>query len=131
MPRPLKLDPAVMERLLQAVARGNTREDSARLAGVGVATLYRWLRLGRSQKRGKFREFREAIKKAEAEAVDKRVTAIAAAGMEPKTWQASAWWLERRRPDDWWIDKKRLAELEKRLAELEKAHAAAGLPQRT
>lgn len=97
--RPCKLTPAVEKRICKALAAGNTRTDSARLADVGLTTLMVWLRRGKAQKSGPFRQLLQAVKKAESEAVAKRVARIDAAAAKGN-WQADAWWLERRRPKD-------------------------------
>jgi len=54
-----------------------------------VDTFYEWM---------KDPTFSEQVEKAEADAEVRFVTKVASASEE--TWQAAAWWLERRRPDD-------------------------------
>lgn len=95
MGRPCKLTPEVRKKVCAALAAGNTRECAAGLAGVGAATLYSWLAQGRKVGRGRFWEFLEAVKKAEAEAEARCVRVVREA--MPESWQAAAWWLERRR----------------------------------
>lgn len=93
--RPTKLTPEVQQRIVEALAAGNTRKDSAAYAGIGYSTFEAWM-----VKTGKiYREFQEAVKSAEARAVIRNVAIIEKAAQEQ--WQAAAWWLERRRPDDW------------------------------
>jgi hypothetical protein len=99
MGRPLKLTPDVQGRIVQAIAAGNTRETAAAYAGINVATLYRWLAEAAAGANGIKREFHEAVKKAEADAVVTSVAIIRQAAHD--SWQAAAWWLERRYPDDW------------------------------
>jgi hypothetical protein len=72
---------------------------------------------GKKERRGKFRDFWDAIKKAEAEAVFDRVQCIKAAS-DKGTWQAAAWWLERRYPDEFSSDKRTIRELAKMIARL-------------
>lgn len=48
---------------------------------------------------GIFSEFSEAVKKAASEAEVRNVLTIRDASA--KTWQAAAWWLERRYPEKW------------------------------
>lgn len=93
--RPSKLTPEVQQRVLQAIAGGNTKKDAAAYAGVGYRTLEAWL----ADQRPAFQQFQQAVAQKEAEAVVRNVTLIQKAAAD--TWQAAAWWLERRRPDDW------------------------------
>jgi hypothetical protein len=96
--RPSKLTPDVQRKLTKALAGGNTRSDAARLAGISRATLFAWLARGRRQKSGQFLDFLDAVKKAETEAAAYHVAIIHRAARQH--WQASAWWLERRRRRD-------------------------------
>jgi hypothetical protein len=91
MGRPTKRTPEREQRRLNALAAGNTRKAACHFAGIGVQTLDDWQR--------RFGDLREAIEKAEADAEVRHVANIAKAAQDG-TWQASAWWLERRRPDD-------------------------------
>jgi hypothetical protein len=92
MARPSKYTPATVKLVTDALAAGNTRKASAAYAGIGENTLGDWLR--------RFRDFRDAVEKAEAQAEVGHVARIAQAA-QAGTWQASAWWLERRRAADW------------------------------
>jgi hypothetical protein len=47
----------------------------------------------------RFEDFRDAIQKAEADAEIRNVAIIQKAASA--TWQAAAWWLERKRKGDW------------------------------
>lgn len=93
-PRPYQIAgaPDRFEAVCEALAQGNTRKAAARRAGVGRATLYRWLEV---------ESLRDTIKKAEADAEFEMVTAVRAAAQDTRTWQAAAWWLERKMPDVW------------------------------
>ena len=97
--RPSALTPEVQRRLCDAIAAGNTRNDAAEYAGVGESTLRRWLAQGRRRRSGKFRALLAAVKKAEADAVVRNVAIIQKAAAT--SWQAAAWWLERKRDADW------------------------------
>lgn len=89
--RPTKRTPEREQRLLEALRAGNTRKAACHYAGIGEETFARWLRIG---------DFGDSVKKAEADAEVRHVANIARAAQEG-TWQASAWWLERRRSDDY------------------------------
>ena len=119
MARPTVLTPEVQARVCEAIAAGNTRKDAAEYAGVGDSTLRAWLARAR-QKRGNgpYRALLAAVKKAEADAVVRNVAIIQkAAG---KTWQAAAWWLERKYPENWSAVRGELRDLLRRVADLEK-----------
>jgi len=92
MARPPKYSPARAELILRALRQGNTLTTSARLGGIHYDTLKEW--------RARYPAFSAALEKAEAEAESLHVNAIVAAGVSGN-WQASAWWLERRRTGDW------------------------------
>jgi len=88
--RPSKRTPECEARLLSALSAGNTRSAACHFASITAETLSVWLE--------RFPEFSEAVKKAEADAEVRHVANIAKAAQEGQ-WQASAWWLERRRPE--------------------------------
>lgn len=120
MARPTKLTPELQAAVVQAIAAGNTRHDAAEYAGVGMRSLYRWLARGRKAKGGRYRHLWQAVKKAEADAVVRNVAIIQKAAQ--KTWQAAAWWLERKRGEDWSLMKGQLAELAKAVKGMEEEH---------
>lgn len=66
--RPLMLTEPVKERLMQALRAGNFRGVAARYAGISETTLAVWMKLGKDQHHGPFRELRSAVHKAEADA---------------------------------------------------------------
>ena len=116
--RPSILTPDVQRRLCEAVAAGNTRHDAAEYAGIAESTLRAWLAKGKRQRRGKYRALLAAVKKSEADAVVRNVAIIQKAG--PKSWQAAAWWLERKRADDWSQGRDLVRQLAKEVKELKK-----------
>lgn len=84
--------PRVQEQVLTALKAGNTRRASCGYAGVSEDTFARWLDIQP--------DFAEQVKKAEADAEVRHVANIAKAAGKG-TWQASAWWLERKQYQDW------------------------------
>ena len=80
---------ARMEVLLGALRAGNTRRAAAAYAEVSHQTFYNWLQ---------DLTFVDAVEKAEADA-EARAVAIVIRAAQGGTWQAAAWWLERRRQD--------------------------------
>lgn len=99
MGRRLKLTPEIQTKLSSAIAAGNYHEVACDLVGVGTTTFYNWMKKGEKSSSGKFREFWESIKKAEAVAEAKRIKLITDAAEQ--NWQAAAWYLERRYPNKW------------------------------
>jgi len=95
-----KLTDAIQEKICQAVRLGNNNVVSAAYGGISETTFYRWIKEGQAAKTGSKRLFWEAIKKAEADAEVGRIARISAAGASG-TWQADAWWLERKFPERW------------------------------
>lgn len=101
-----KLTPELTKKIASIIAKGNTAKTACHLVGIGTTTYYRWLRTADEPKaRKEFREFKEAIEKAEAFAAAKRIEVITKA-MDAGTWQAAAWWLERRQPDEWGLKRR-------------------------
>jgi hypothetical protein len=115
--RPSKFTEPVRAAILESVRNGAPRGVAAAAAGIAGFTLRRWLAEGKRQKRGAFRAFLCDLKKAEAEAVIERVKVITAAG-DRGSWQAAAWWLERRHPQEWGVDRHRIKDLLRDLTEL-------------
>jgi transposase len=101
MPRPTKLTPQIRDHIAAAIRSGNYADAAAKSAGIGETTYYQWLKRGESNAKvdRPFREFREAIKKAEGEAEVHAVALVRQA--MPDNWQAAMTWLERRFPDRW------------------------------
>ncbi len=97
MGRPTLLDDLRAKRIVDAVAAGASRSAAAEAANVGRSTLMSWLARGREGEPG-YADFLDRIKTAEAKAENEMVAAIRIAGLNPRTWQAAAWWLERCRP---------------------------------
>ena len=97
--RPTKLTPEVQEKICNAIRAGNYYEAACAYAGIGYSTFRAWMIKGEKAKSGKYREFMEAIKKAEYEA-EARLVAQWQKHM-PENWQAIATFLERRYPERW------------------------------
>lgn len=67
-------------------------------AGVSYDSLRVWIKKGEAARSGEFFDFLNDIKQAEGEAVEELLGTIQDAGRE--SWQASAWILERRHPEE-------------------------------
>ena len=97
MARPSKLTPELAEKIANYISTGNYASVVCGLVGIGETTYYNWLEKGSKSKSGKYREFWESIKKAEAAREVKWIKDIDG---DP-SWQSKAWLLERRYPERW------------------------------
>lgn len=86
-----KTDDAV-HRILELLAAGNYRRVAYTAAGISHETFGRWMREDHG--------FRAAVEKAEADANAFHLANIRQAAMDG-TWQASAWFMERKHPEEW------------------------------
>jgi hypothetical protein len=98
--RPSKLTPALQAKLCDAIRSGNFLETAASFAGIDKSTLHRWLKRGDRERRGACHDFAAAVDKAVADSQALAVARIAKAANDGN-WQASAWLLERRFPENW------------------------------
>ena len=92
MARPTKRSPEREQAILGALRLGNTRRNAIAYAEIDDNTFYRWMDADGT--------FREAVVKAESDAEARFLGVIAKAAHEG-TWTAAAWWLERRRHEDY------------------------------
>jgi transposase len=97
MARPSKLTPDLAEKIANYISTGNYASVVCGLVGITETTYYSWLEKGRKAKSGKYLEFLESIKKAEAAREAKWIKDIDG---DP-SWQSKAWLLERRYPERW------------------------------
>ena len=93
--RPVKLKPEVVGRFFTAIRAGNYRETAARLAGIGPATMYRWMH----DPRPEYAAFRIALLMCEAEVEVEVIGNLAR--LSRKSTKAGAFLLERRWPERW------------------------------
>lgn len=125
-PRGKLHDDQVLERLRLGLRAGLYREEAAIGAGISPSTFYRWMKEGEAHylaelesyaahegpeeeweppEPSRQRQVWETVKEAEATAELAMVGVIrkAATGSEDvaPTWQAAAWWLERKMPTKW------------------------------
>ena len=88
--------------IVEAIRVGNSKAVATRLAGVQDTTFHDWCKQGRDMP-GRFPQYAklvEDVEQALAEFEASRVALVKTAG-DNGAWQAAAWWLERRKPDDW------------------------------
>ena len=99
--RPSSFNQERAERLLLAVRGGNYLETACSYAGIGYTTLRRWIaKADDPDSPPEYLEFKEALEKARADAEVGALAKIQKAASEG-AWQASAWYLERSRPEKW------------------------------
>ena len=98
--RPTKLTPATKRKIIHAIKLGATYEHASNYAGLAYNTFREWIKKGEAEDSGKYRDFYEAVKRAEGEAVAEWLEVIKQAGTDGN-WQASAWRLERRYPQEY------------------------------
>ncbi len=113
------LTPEVHDHVVKAVRAGNYLCVAAQSVGVHPATLLTWMRKGKQEEDGIYRDFRSAVKKAQAESELRALKVIEQ--QAKKNWTAAAWWLERTRPDRWALrDRIEMRKLQKEIDELRK-----------
>lgn len=90
MGRKTKLTPELIEVICREIRNGVPRKHAAAIAGIGESTLYEYV--------ADNPDFAERVKKSDAEAISRNVGVVQVAAQN--SWQASAWWLERRHSKD-------------------------------
>jgi hypothetical protein len=101
MARPTKLTKEVTEKICLAIRAGNYAKVAAAMAGVAETTYYRWLEMADEPKSKKeFKEFRESVERAEAEAEVVAIARIRQAA-DNGDWKAAGWYLERKHGERW------------------------------
>jgi transposase len=99
--RPTKLTPEVVKKIVLAINAGNYAKVAAQMAGIGETTYYRWLEMSeKPSARKEYREFRESIERAEAEAEVIALTRVRQAA-DNGDWKAAGWFLERKHGERW------------------------------
>lgn len=89
----------MQERICQLISAGNYIKTACQAVGISEQTYINWMEWGEKSRKGLYFVFFEAVKKAEAQAIARNVAVIQAATKD--NWQAAAWWLERKHPQDW------------------------------
>lgn len=98
MGRPSKLTPALQERFVDHVRQGHYIETVCGVVGIHKSSYYLWMEKGEAGEQP-YSDFYDAIKSAESAAEAEALEGILTHGAE--TWQALAWFLERRHPKRW------------------------------
>ena len=102
------ISPAIIEKVCWNIQKSIPYKYSALIGGISESTLYDWIEKGEalhgvdeselSESQKLYVEFAEEVKKAKALSVSDAVTVINTASSN--SWQAAAWMLERRCPED-------------------------------
>lgn len=100
MGRPTKLTPETQKRIVDGIRMGATYELASQYGGVAYNTFNEWMKAGEGAQSGRYRDFYEAVKKAEGEAAIGWLAKIEKAASDGE-WQAAAWKLERRYPQNY------------------------------
>ena len=96
--KPYKLiDNEIQERLLQAIRLGAFIEHACYYAGINSSTFRQW-RQKATEGIEPYKSFWVKVNEAESEAIMRRLARIENAGKDG-SWQADAWYLERKYPD--------------------------------
>lgn len=100
--RKTKLTEKMIEEIAKHIELGMINKDVAQLVGISETTFYNWMNEGENSKDDNniFRKFYLKVKEAEAKAIKRNLAIIQRAANEGN-WQAAAWFLERKRPEDW------------------------------
>jgi transposase len=97
--RPSKLTPEVQAKVCAAIRKGVHLETAAAAAGIGRATIYRWIEQGEAEESGPYREFRDSVRKAEADLELATIEAWQDEGAG--SWQSRAEFAARRFRERW------------------------------
>lgn len=100
--RPSKLTDETQKIIVDRLVRGNFQNEASAGAGIDAVTFCRWMEKGQRDEPQfeRYRQFRQAVIVANAECQDVQLTRINRAA-SIGTWQAAAWILERRFPEEW------------------------------
>lgn len=95
-----KLTDEVQETIVESLENGLSIAAACGRARIAKSTFYDWYNKGAEKKSGKYRDFHDAVDNAKDVAqanFEGVITSAAGKG----TWQAAAWWLERRRREQY------------------------------
>jgi hypothetical protein len=95
--RPPKLTPELIEQIAKIVRTGTYLDTASVYCGVSKAAFHDWMRKGHEQKRGRYRDFLDAMHQAQAEADVLDHARLMKAG--DKDWRSIVEHLRLRNPD--------------------------------
>lgn len=91
--RPSKRTPELERQIAECFRLGMSIPQVCDACGISQTQFRNW--------RKHYRDFQDLIRRAEAEAVRLNLSVIQAAAASGKSWQAAAWFLERKHPEQW------------------------------
>jgi len=91
--RPSKRTPEIEAAIVECIRLGMSIPQTCDACGISHTQFRNW--------RKHYREFQDLIRRAEAEAVKLHLAVIQSAAASGKSWQAAAWFLERKHPEQW------------------------------
>lgn len=109
--RPTKLNAILQARIVKLLETGNYVETAAAACGVHKDTLYEWMKRGEEEASGPYREFSDAVLKAQGDAESSLLGTIHKSSKDG-AWQAAAWLLERTRREKYALQTKLEAKME-------------------
>lgn len=101
MPTPAKLTPELIRRMGDLFRLGMSQVQVAKFYNIAPQTLRKWLTKGRRQKKGLHADLVAALWHGEAAAVRDCLVNLHRAHVDGNKWQAAAWYLERKHPEEW------------------------------
>ena len=115
---PAKLTPDLVLRMGDLFRLGMSQQQVAKFHGVAPNTLRRWIHTGRRAKKGIYKDLVDRMWHGEAAAVRDCLVNLHKAHVDGNKWQAAAWYLERKHPEEWANRGPGLAELDKLYAKM-------------
>ena len=104
MGRKLLLTKEITKEIISYIEQGNTNQDAYTMAGISRAAFYSWLSIGEKDKKNgketKYSNFFEMVKGAACRFKAANIAIIQKAAISGKQWQAAAWLLERKFPEE-------------------------------
>lgn len=99
-----KLDAELIDKAHKLISEGHYAVVVCGYLGIAETTFYAWIRKAKedieANKKTIYTQFSQSIKEAEAKAEMRHLQNITKAAIDG-TWQASAWFLERKHKDKW------------------------------
>ena len=100
MARPSKLNDTTSAAIVDAILHGGTYKDAAEAAGVDYASFNNWMQTGEADGKGKFFQFFQSVRKAEAEC-RLNFTRVIQSAAAKGDWKAAEAYLKRRDRANW------------------------------
>lgn len=93
----------VRDPLITRIRNGSPIKEACASVGIQRDTYYKWMQRGEAATSGEYRDFYNDVEKAKADSIMESIIVVRKAAKE--NWQAAAWWLERRLPQEFGRDR--------------------------